>query len=121
MVMLTMKCLAKVKMLVVVGMLLGHSFGQDAARVKIAQGEYAVSTDEDLGVGPVDTEVFHFREVWTLWHASDGNYEVDGERNFESPRGVLHQDSFWVQLTKGSAWLRSKNLRNSDGYRIPAR
>jgi hypothetical protein len=51
-----MKCLSTVKMLVLVGMLLGRSFGQDVARVKIAQGEYVVSTDEDLGIGPVDTE-----------------------------------------------------------------
>jgi hypothetical protein len=91
-------------------MLLGHSFGQDAARVKIAQGEYAVSTDEDLGVGPVDTEVFHFREVWTLWIASDGNYEVDGERTFESPRGVPHKDSFWAQLTKDLRLVKVKEF-----------
>ena len=97
-----MKSSLTVQMLILLGMLAGWSFGQDVTRVKIAQGEYSVSTDEDLGVGPIETEVFHFRESWTLWRTPDGHYEVDGERTFESPRDIVHQNRFWAQLTRES-------------------
>ena len=80
--------------------LAGWSFAQETSRTKIAQGEYAVSTDEDLGTGPIETEVFHFGESWTLWHNPEGSYEVEGERMFESPRGRPHEDRFWEKLDK---------------------
>ena len=75
------------------------SFSQETTRTKIAEGEYAVSTEGDFGVGPLETEVFHFRESWTLWHTAAGKYEVDVVRKFESPRGVAHEDNFWAELT----------------------
>lgn len=105
-----MKSLLRVKMLILLGTLITLSFGQDATRVKIAQGEYMVSTDEDLGVGPLETEVFHFRESWTLWRTSDGNYEVEGERKFESPRGVPHENRFWAQLARDLGLVRVKEF-----------
>jgi len=66
------------------GCLLPTAAGQ-AERVKVAEGEYLVSLEGDLGVGPIDTEVFHFRESWTLWRTTGGEYKIDGDRVFESP------------------------------------
>jgi len=64
-----------------------------AERVKVAEREYVVSLEGDLGVGPIDTEVFHFRESWTLWRTTGGEYEIDGDRIFEFPRGIPQQQS----------------------------
>lgn len=72
---------------------------QDAGRVKVAEGEYRVSEEGDLGVGPVETEIFHFRESWTLWRLPSREYEVEGERSFESPRDSIHINRFVVRLT----------------------
>jgi hypothetical protein len=105
-----MKPSLTVQMLILLGMLAGWTFGQDITRVKIAAGEYSVSTDEDLGVGPIETEVFHFHESWTLWHTADGNYEVDGERTFESPRDIVHQNRFWAQLTRDLQLVKVKEF-----------
>jgi len=91
-------------------MLLGQSLGQDASRIKIAQGKYMLSSDGDLGVGPMDTEIFFFHELRTLWRSADGNYEIDGERNFESPRGTPHRDTFWAQLTKDLRLVKVKEF-----------
>jgi hypothetical protein len=115
------KCMFKFQIPLLLGMLVGRSLGQKVGRVKIAQGEYVVSTDGDLGIGPMDTEVFHFHESWTLWRSLDGNYEVDGERNFESPRGTPHKDKFWDSSQETSVWSRSRNLPNFGGYPILAR
>lgn len=105
-----MKCLSNIKMLTLLAMLLGQSLGQDASRVKIAQGEYMLSTDGDLGVGPVDTEIFGFHELWTLWRSADGNYEIDGERDFESPRGTPHRDTFLGSAHKGPAACQGQRI-----------
>lgn len=76
---------------------LRHS-AQEAERIKVAEGEYRVTTEEDFGVGPIETEVFHFHESWTLWRIG-GEYELQGERVFESPRGTLHDNQFLANLT----------------------
>jgi hypothetical protein len=72
---------------------------QEAGRVKVAEGEYRVSEEGDLGVGPMETEIFHFRESWTLWRVQNGEYEVEGERVFESPRGYIRDNRFTARLT----------------------
>ncbi len=89
-----------VRIIFVLAFLPASCAGQEANRTKIAQGEYAVSTDDDLGVGPADTEVFHFRESWVLWRTAAGEYEVEGERTFESPRGQPHENRFWAKLSR---------------------
>jgi hypothetical protein len=98
------------QMLILARTLVGGSFGQDAIRVKVAHGEYRVPTDEDLGVGPIETEVFHFRRSWTLWRTADRNYEVDGKRMFESPRDTVHQNRFWGQLTRDLRLVKVKEF-----------
>jgi hypothetical protein len=54
-------------------------------RVKVAEGEYLVSLEGDLGVGPIDTEVFHFRETWVLWRTTRGEYEIDDTECLNPP------------------------------------
>ena len=61
-------------------------------------------------MGPLETEVFHFRESWTLWRTSDGNYEVEGERKFESPRGAPHENRIWAQLARDLRLVRVKEF-----------
>jgi hypothetical protein len=72
---------------------------QQGDRVKVAEGEYRVSEEGDLGVGPVETEIFHFRESWTLWRAQNGEYEVKGERSFYSPGDYIRKNRFVARLT----------------------
>jgi len=75
------------------------AIAQQPDRVKVAEGEYRVVTDEgDMGVGPIETEVFHFRESWTLWRLPGGEYEVDGDRTFESPRDYIRENRFTARL-----------------------
>lgn len=54
---------------------------------------------EDLGIGPIDTEIFHFHESWTLWRTTAGGYVLEGERMFESPMGSPHEGRFIAKLT----------------------
>ncbi len=73
---------------------------QQGDRVKVAEGEYRVSEEGDLGVGPVETEIFHFRESWTLWRVQNGEYEVEGERTFYSPQDYIRFNRFVARLTR---------------------
>ena len=72
---------------------------QGADWVKVAEGEYRVAEEGDVGVGPTETEIFHFRESWTLWRVQSGEYEVEGERSFKSPRDFTHIKQFVARLT----------------------
>jgi hypothetical protein len=72
---------------------------QEGARVKVAEGEYQVSPEGDLGIGPIETEIFHFHESWTLWRTTAGEYQIEGQRIFESPRGTPHDNRFVAKLT----------------------
>ena len=83
---------------------------EQAERVKVAEGEYLVSLEGDLGVGPIDTEVFHFRESWTLWRTTGGEYEIDGDRMFESPRGIPHDNRFIATLSHDLRLLELKEF-----------
>ena len=76
-----------------------YALAQETDRIKVAEGEYIVSEEGDLGVGPPETEIFHLRESWTLWQTSGGSYEVEGERSFDSPRDTPHVNRFSIQLT----------------------
>ena len=83
---------------------------EQTERVKVAEGEYLVSREGDLGVGPIDTEVFHFRESWTLWRTTGGEYEIDGDRMFESPRGIPHHNRFIATLSHDLRLLELKEF-----------
>lgn len=71
---------------------------QDPGRIKVAEGEYQVTVEGDLGIGPMETEVFHFRESWTLWRTTGGQYVLEGKRMFESPMGSPHENLFIAKL-----------------------
>jgi len=79
--------------------LVAVSAAQHENRVRMAEGEY-IAADGNLGIGHVETEIFHFRESWTLWRTPTGDYEVEGERSFESPEYFSHIHPFWIHLTK---------------------
>ena len=72
---------------------------QEGGRVKVAEGEYQVALEGDFGIGPIETEIFHFREEWTLWQSAVGGYELEGVRMFESPLGSPHENRFMAKLT----------------------
>jgi hypothetical protein len=86
-----------------------RGFGQQAAnspnsqpgRAKIAEGEYVVVEQANFGaVGPFGEEVYDFHETWTMWRNDSGEYEVEGKRQFESPKDSPHEDSFQVRLSR---------------------
>jgi len=84
---------------------------QAAPRTKIAQGEYAVSEHNNSGaVGPFEQEVYNFHETWTLWRVEKGEYQVEGVRRFESPRGEMHSNRFTVDLTRDLTIIRAKEF-----------
>lgn len=70
---------------------------QQTGRTKVAEGEYKVTMEGDLGCGPIETEIFHFRESWTLWRSAVG-YDLEGRRTYESPRDRIHDDRFVAKL-----------------------
>ena len=72
---------------------------QESGRIKVAEGEYQVTVEGDLGIGPIETEIFHFRESWTLWRTTAGEYVLEGKRMFESPMGSPHENQFIAKLT----------------------
>ena len=84
-------------------------FAQNSERIKVAEGEYRVTAEDDIGVGPIETEVFHFRESWTLWRVGS-EYELEGERFFESPRGTPHDNQFLARLTHDLRLLSVKEF-----------
>jgi hypothetical protein len=86
------------------------SSAQQLDRVKVAEGEYRVTEDGDMGVGPVETEVFHFRESWTLWRLPSGEYELEGDRAFESPRDHIRDNPFIARLAADLQVLEVKEF-----------
>jgi hypothetical protein len=76
-------------------------------KTKIAEGEYVINQEANNGaVGPPGEEVYDFHESWTLWRNVKGQYEVEGERKFESPRDEKHANRFLVQLTRDLTPIR---------------
>lgn len=71
------------------------------SRTKIAEGEYAVVEQANFGaVGPFEEEVYDFHETWTIWRSETGAYEVEGKRQFESPKDTPHDNRFLVRLSR---------------------
>lgn len=70
-------------------------------RAKVAQGEYVILEEANGGaIGPFGEEIYDFHETWTLFRAASGGYEVEGERRFESPKGVAHANRFRAELSR---------------------
>jgi hypothetical protein len=84
---------------------------QGAGRTKIAEGEYAIYERDIIGaVGPFQEEVYNFHESWTLWRLEKGQYQVEGIRNFESPKDELHSNRFVAELTRDLTVIRVKEF-----------
>jgi hypothetical protein len=80
-------------------------------RVKIAEGEYAIVEQTDLGAsGPFGEEVYDFHETWTIWRTGSGEYEVEGKRQFESPKDSPHDDNFLVRLSRDLTVIELKEF-----------
>jgi hypothetical protein len=77
------------------------SSARNTTRTKIAEGEYAIYEEANSGaVGPFGEEVYDFHESWILWRTEKGQYEVEGERRFESPHDVKHDNRFLARLSR---------------------
>ncbi len=85
------------------------SLAQESVRTKVAEGEYKVTMEGDLGCGPIETEIFHFSESWTLWRTEKG-YDLEGYRTYESPRGEPHNDHFVATLARDLRLVSSKEF-----------
>ena len=86
--------------------------GQDAGRLQVAQGEYRTSQDgNEGGIGAFAPGVYNFRESWTLWKLPDGTFDVEGERQYESPKGEEQKNAFSVHLTSDFRALGVKEFR----------
>ena len=84
---------------------------QAAERTKVAEGEYAIYEHQNSGaVGPFQEEVYNFHESWTLWRVEKGQYQVEGVRNFESPKDELHSNRFVAELTRDLTVIRVKEF-----------
>jgi hypothetical protein len=80
----------------------------DTQRTKIAEGEYVVYKEASEGaVGPFGEQVYDFHETWTLWRVGKEEYEVEGERRFESPKDVAHTHRFTVRLARDMAVMNA--------------
>jgi hypothetical protein len=71
---------------------------QPTDRTLVAQGEYRVRMEGDVGAGPIQTQVYHLSETWSLWRTAAG-YDLDGYKTYEFPRGNLHHDRFTAKLS----------------------
>ena len=85
--------------------------GTGGGRAKIAEGEYAIYERDISGaLGPFEEEVYNFHESWTLWRVEKGQYQVEGVRNFESPKDELHSNRFVAELTRDLTVIRVKEF-----------
>lgn len=75
-----------------------HTRAQESDRIIVAQGEYRVRVQGDLGAGPIQKQVFHLSETWSLWRTAAG-YDVEGHRTYEFPRGRLRVDRFIAKVS----------------------
>ncbi len=84
---------------------------QSAGRTKVAEGEYAIIEHHNSGaVGPFQEQVYGFHESWTLWRADKGQYQVEGVRRFESPKGESHSNRFVAELARDLTVIRVKEF-----------
>ena len=85
---------------------------ESAGRVRVAEGEYQIFREtDDGGVGPFALMVYNFHESWTLWKLPDGSFDVEGERNYESPMDAQQHSQFSVHLSSAFRVLGLKELR----------
>jgi hypothetical protein len=88
------------------------------ARTRIAEGEYAIYEQANSGAfGPFGEEIYDFHESWTLWRTEKGQYRVEGERKFESPRYTTHANRFLVELSRDMTAIRMTELAHLEWRR----
>lgn len=84
---------------------------QSAGGTKVAEGEYAVIEHHNSGAaGPFQEEVYDFHESWILSRTNRGQYQADGVRRFESPKGESHSNRFVAELTRDLTVIRAKEF-----------
>ena len=84
----------------------------ESGRNRVASGEYRIVAEtKDGGIGPFAPGIHNFRESWTLWRLSDHSLEVEGERDYESPRGELHTNEFYLRLSSTFRIIGVKEFR----------
>lgn len=85
---------------------------EGSKRVRVAAGEYQILQGANAGgVGSYAPGVYRFRESWTLWRLTDGSFEAEGEREYESPKDELHSNRFLVHLSPDFRTLGVKEFR----------
>ena len=83
------------------------SISPAAAQTKLAEGEYAIYEQANAGAfGPLGEEVYNFRESWTLWQVEKGQFRVEGQRKFDSPKFTPHASRFAVELSRDMTAFR---------------
>lgn len=84
----------------------------NSQRVRVAAGEYQILQGANAGgIGSYAPGVYNFRESWTLWRLADGSLDVEGEREYESPKDELHSNRFSVHLSPDFRTLGVKEFR----------
>jgi hypothetical protein len=85
---------------------------ENSQRVRVTAGEYQVLQGANAaGIGSYAPGVYNFRESWTLWRLADGSFDVEGEREYESPKDELHSNRFSVHLSPDFRTLGVKEFR----------
>lgn len=85
---------------------------ESSARVRVAAGEYKILQGANTGgIGSYAPGVYNFRESWTLWRLANGSFNVEGEREYESPKDELHSNRFSVHLSPDFRTLGVKEFR----------
>ena len=85
--------------------------GQETERTKIAEGEYKIIEHTNNGaIGPFEQEVYNFTESFTLYRVSKEQFQVEGVRNFESPKDISHSNRFVVEMTRDFTVIRAKEF-----------
>lgn len=83
------------------------SSDEGTGRKKVASGEYLVYEEASEGaVGPFGEKVYDFHESWTLWQTGKGEYEVEGDRRFNTSADLLRSFRFVVRLSRDFTVLR---------------
>lgn len=80
---------------------------KSAEPLAIAEGEYTIFKEYG-GIGPVDAEIFDFREDWSISRTADGNFEVEGNRSFESPQNFPREIRFSVRLSPELQFIEAR-------------
>jgi hypothetical protein len=89
-----------------------QSQGGAVERARVAEGEYRVyRRSDESGIGPFAPSVYNFRESWTLWRLPEGDLEVTGKRDYDSPENEPHEDAFSVRLSAKFQVIRITEFR----------